>query len=309
MNSSQLRPIDKRFDRSGWFTLQRSSVLPWRRYAGRRTGGRNEADLTTRIDRRPPSGIQLWLLGSVTLWALYAFVFVQTAAQSPVEAMVAALANVLPLSLLAAGTREVLKGYVMPLGVGAQAASHVGLGIGFATTWYATVIVTLAFFKGLAGGGFDVRGFSGPAFTWQVFQGLIIYALVAAVCYAIRGGREASSVEFVTSPPSLDRYLTRDGDEMRPVEVRRIVTIIGAQDYSEVTTLDGRHLVRMGLGEFEQRLDSNRFIRVHRSAIINFDHLDRLEPAGGGRMLAHMASGDSVDVSRSGAQALKSFVV
>ena len=96
---------------------------------------------------------------------------------------------------------------------------------------------------------------------------------------------------------------------MRPVEVRRIVTITGAQDYSEVTTLEGRHLVRMGLGEFEERLDSHRFIRVHRSAIINFDHLDRLEPAGGGRMIAHMASGDSIEVSRSGAQALRSFIV
>ena len=141
-----------------------------------------------------------------------------------------------------------------------------------------------------------------------VFQGLIIYALVAAVCYAIRGGRQTSNVAIVTGPP-LERYLTRAGDEMVPIAVRDIVTIMGAQDYAEVATLTGRHLVRMSLNEFERRLDTSRFVRVHRSTIVNFDHLDRAEPAGSGRMIAHMTNGEAVQVSRAGAQTLRSFMV
>ena len=135
-----------------------------------------------------------------------------------------------------------------------------------------------------------------------------MYALVAAVTYAIRGGRGAASVTIVAAPP-LERYLTRSGDEMVPISVRDIVSITGAQDYAEVTTLSGRHLVRMSLAEFERRLDPARFLRVHRSTIVNFDHLARCEPAGGGRMLPHMATGDLIPVSRAGAQVLRSLVV
>lgn len=258
---------------------------------------------------RPPSAAALWVGGTVLLWLIYTFVFVQTVGTGLVDCALTALANVLPLALLAAATRALLKGQVMTRSVPVQAAAHVGLAIAFATTWYALVIVLLAFVRGVSGRGYRIWGFEGPAFTWQVFQGLVLYALVAAVCYAIRGGREAASVSFVETPRPLERYLTKTGDEMRPVSVREIVSITGAQDYAEVATLGGRHLVRLSLAEFERRLEPQRFLRVHRSTIINFDHLDRTEPAGGGRMLAHMANGDSIEVSRAGAQLLRSFMV
>ena len=266
----------------------------------------------------PPSATSLWIGGTLLLWTLYAFVFVQTAGESWGDAAVDALANVLPLALLAVAAHATIRAYVMPQRVWIQAALHVALAVAFATTWYATVLVLLAFCTGVRGGGFAVSGFAGPAFTWQVFQGLILYGGIAAVCYAVRGGRRAAQLTIVEaaavqapapSAPPLDRYLTRSGDEMSPVEVRDIVSITGAQDYSEVATLASRHLVRLSLGEFEARLDPQRFLRVHRSTIINFAHLARAEPAGGGRMIAHMANGDAVQVSRAGTLVLRQFIV
>ena len=265
---------------------------------------------TVIIQRRPPTLLALWAGGTVLLWLLYAFVFAQTVGSGWAEAVGLGLANVLPLALLAIATREVLKSHVMPASVPFQMIAHVVLSIVFATAWYAIVLVLLAFLKGLRGGSFAVSGFAGPAFTWQVFQGLVLYALVAAICYAVRGGREAAPVSFIERAAPFERYLSKCGDEFQPVEVADIATIGGAQDYSQVATIDGRtHLVRMSLGEFEQRLDAGRFIRVHRSTIINLAKLERLEPAGSGRLTAHMANGDSVEVSRSGAQLLRRFMV
>jgi two-component system, LytTR family, response regulator len=258
---------------------------------------------------RPPSGAMLWIGGTALLWLLYSFVFVQTVPESLSSATTHAAANVMPLAVLAAATHSFLKAQVMSLRVVYQAIAHTALAPIFATTWYALVLVTLAFFGGLGGRGFAVSGFSGPAFTWQVFQGLILYATIAATCYAIRGGRQAGDVTIVNTPP-LERYLTRTGDDMIPISVRDIVSITGAQDYAEVTTISGAaHLVRMSLSEFEQRLDSSRFLRVHRSTIVNFDHLARTEPAGAGRMLAHMTTGEVVQVSRAGSQLLRAFIV
>jgi two-component system, LytTR family, response regulator len=258
---------------------------------------------------RPPSGITLWIGASGLLWLLYSFVFVQTVPETIAEAMTDALANVAPLALLAAGVHILLKAQVMPLSVPRQTIAHATLAPIFAVTWYSLVLVILAFFAGLQGRGFEVSGFSGPAFTWQVFQGLILYATIAATCYAIRGGRQTSDVTIVNAPP-FERYLTRSGDEMIPVSVRDIVSITGAQDYAEVATIGGAtHLVRMSLSDFERRLDPGRFLRVHRSTIVNFDHLSRTEPAGAGRMLAHMANGEIIQVSRAGSHLLRAFVV
>jgi hypothetical protein len=258
----------------------------------------------------PPTILTLWASGTFLLWLLYAFVFTQTLGASITRAMLDGAANVLPLALLAVAMHSLLKSQVMPQSVPVQSLLHAGLSVMFATTWYALVLVILAFVTGIQGGGFQVDGFSNVAFTWQVFQGLILYAAIAATCYALRGGRQAAEVAIVTAPPPLERYLTRTGEEMVPVSVRDIVTINGAQDYSEVQTSDGkRHLVRLSLGEFERRLDRARFLRVHRSTIVNFDHVGRIEPAGGGRLLTHMVTGEIVRTSRAGTQLLRQFVV
>ena len=39
----------------------------------------------------------------------------------------------------------------------------------------------------IAGEPFVLIGFSGPGLTWQIFQGLTLYALVAATTYAFAG--------------------------------------------------------------------------------------------------------------------------
>lgn len=256
----------------------------------------------------PPSGPLLWAGAHFLLLLGYALVFAETRRTGAAAALADAAVNVVPLAILAAATHAGLRAYVMPLGVWPQALAHTALAPLFALAWYALVVVGHAVVRGVAHDDWALEAFTGPALVWQLFQGVVLYATVAAVCYAIRGGRQAAPVTIVAAPP-LERYLTRAGDDIVPVNVRDIVSITGAQDYAEVATLTGRHLVRMSLGEFEQRLDPACFLRVHRSTIVNFDHLARAEPAGGGRMLAHMANGDAVPASRAGAQLLRSFVV
>ena len=51
----------------------------------------------------PPSGTTLWIVGTILLWAMYSFVFVVTADQTVIIAMIDALANVAPLAVLALG--------------------------------------------------------------------------------------------------------------------------------------------------------------------------------------------------------------
>jgi len=75
-----------------------------------------------------------------------------------------------------------------------------------------------------------------------------------------------------------DRLLIRLDNHFRFLRVDEICCIQSAGDYSEVITRENRkHLVYKSMSEWEQRLPSNTFCRIHRSTIINLDRLEKLE--------------------------------
>lgn len=259
---------------------------------------------------RPPSVLAVYVGGVLLLLAAYSTVFQLTINGGWVDSIMTGLSNVVPLALLSAAIYLILKHIVLRQGVMQQMAWHVILSPVFALVWYSLTLTMLALTRALSTGRIELGSFSGLAFVWQMFQGLVLYALVAATAYALRGGRTTAPVRIVQSDAPLNRYLTKQGDELVPVAVEDIVLIRGAQDYAEVATADGgTHLVRMSLAEFEERLPKDGFVRVHRSTIINIAHLGRAEPIGSGRMALHLAGGNMVEASRSGAQALRSLVI
>lgn len=58
------------------------------------------------------------------------------------------------------------------------------------------------------------------------------------------------------------------------------------------------HRHRETLTNLESRLDPSRFVRVHRSAILNLDRVQRIEPWYSGDMLAILRNGAKVKISR-----------
>lgn len=107
----------------------------------------------------------------------------------------------------------------------------------------------------------------------------------------------------------LSRYFVRIGEELRPLDIDTVVSIGGADDYAEVRTLGGKHLVRVTLAEFAKSLDPAKYVRVHRSWIVNTHRIARAESAGGGRLLLHMETGHTISTSRDGAKRLRNRVL
>lgn len=174
----------------------------------------------------------------------------------------------------------------------------------FGLAWYLSVIVIYSLTSGLFADGFTVRTFYTSAAMWQLLQGVAVYALIALL---------AVWPEPVAAPvaeaESLTRLFVRSGDEIAVVEVDDIIRIQGRDDYSEVVTPRGSRLARTSLAELERTLPGQRFLRVHRSHIVNIDRMDRAEPAGGGRLTLHMADGVSVTTSRAGARLVRDRIV
>lgn len=289
----------------------------WRAsFAPSRTSG-SVTDSGQRKVQKPLPAAAFYALAAVLAFVAYAGVLWLVGGRSVSAVLHASLLNVLAMGIVSAIFIPLLRRHVLGLSRWPMLAAHVILAILFAFLNYWLLMVLL----GLAGGNglttFQVSPFIDPAFAWQMLQGVTVYTLVAALTH-LRAQTEP--VQLVLSAngeselPSdnsnaLSRYFIREGDDIHPVDVSRIVIITGAGDYSEVATLTGRHLVRMTLASFEEALDPRRFIRVHRSRIVNVERIERIEPAGGGRMLLHMENGERIQTSRSGTRLLRERVI
>lgn len=76
---------------------------------------------------------------------------------------------------------------------------------------------------------------------------------------------------------ALDRLLLKGPDRIRLLPVQQIAWIEAAGMYVRLHTRDGaQHLHRGLLGQLDAALDARRFVRVHRSAIVNIDVIDEL---------------------------------
>ena len=95
----------------------------------------------------------------------------------------------------------------------------------------------------------------------------------------------------------LQRLAFREGDRSIVVKVPEIVWIQAEDYYVLFHSKQGRHMVRTSLASLEQRLDPSRFLRVHRTAIVNLDEIRSIHERGS--LVLAMSNGAEIPVSRS----------
>lgn len=256
---------------------------------------------------------RLALTGGLVVFAAYAFVLWVSRDLSLVEAAVGSLANTVPTVLFALVAYRIVGDWLIGRPTGLQIGGHFVLGAAYSVMTYWLLMVALGVVYGDSPVEFNVRPFPARESVWQLLQNFTTYGLVAALAY-LHARPEPVELIIPDTPedesgPALSRYFIRSGDDIRPIDVASIISIAGADDYAEVTMVGGRHLVRMTLAEFERSLDPARFIRVHRSRIVNADRVERAEPAGGGRLLLHMEGGEQITASRAGARLVRDRVI
>ena len=115
-------------------------------------------------------------------------------------------------------------------------------------------------------------------------------------------GRETAGAATATKPGKL-AIATHDGAALvNPADVTH-ATFDGA--LVTVHTADRAILTDDTLQDLEAKLPSGPFERVHRRALVNLDHVDRLESVDSGGYVACLSTGKRVDVSRQSARRLR----
>jgi two-component system LytT family response regulator len=94
------------------------------------------------------------------------------------------------------------------------------------------------------------------------------------------------------------RLLIKSAGRLVFVDPADIDWIDAAANYVRLNVGTASYLLREGIGRMAQRLDPGRFVRIHRSTIINIAKLRELQPCDGGEYIAVLKSGKALSCSR-----------
>ena len=98
----------------------------------------------------------------------------------------------------------------------------------------------------------------------------------------------------------LRRILIRTGARVDVVPVGSVDYVRARDDYVGVVAGGRERLKQQTLADLERQLDPARFVRIHRSYLLNVDRLTRLGPASRDSYVAALADGTELPVSRRG---------
>jgi two-component system LytT family response regulator len=115
-------------------------------------------------------------------------------------------------------------------------------------------------------------------------------ALAALVERVDSGGRRAVG-------SFLERMLASSGNRSVSLRVADIAWIEADDYYARLHAGGASHLVRQSLASLEGQLDPARFIRVHRGAIVNIDHMKELQRGDHGQIDVVLTDGSRIPIS------------
>ena len=99
-------------------------------------------------------------------------------------------------------------------------------------------------------------------------------------------------------PPSQpDRLVVKSSGRIHFLRVDEIDWIDAAGNYVRLHVKGESHLFRETMNAIEQRLDGGRFVRIHRSHIVNIDRIKELLP-GNGEHIVLLQNGVRLTLSR-----------
>jgi two-component system, LytTR family, response regulator len=104
-------------------------------------------------------------------------------------------------------------------------------------------------------------------------------------------------------------YVRLNNYASRFIKISSITFIEPVGNYSKIVTTEGKHcLVLKTLKQWQEELPDNNFVRIHRSSIVNIEHVDHIEKKSNSQQKAYLKNiPEPIDVSRRYARNLKSL--
>ena len=130
------------------------------------------------------------------------------------------------------------------------------------------------------------------------FDGERLYPALDRAVALIHGAptHEQFLEQFV--PRMIERFVVRSAGRIVFVAADQIDWIEAADNYVYLHAGSESHLIRGSLKTLQQRLDPAKFVRIHRSAIVNVTRIRSMKPASHGDYDLELADGGHLTVTR-----------
>jgi len=107
----------------------------------------------------------------------------------------------------------------------------------------------------------------------------------------------------------LKRILVRDRGHIFPLATDEIEYLKSEEKYTVIAARKQTFLVRIGLSELSTRLDPGKFIRIHRSTLINLDFVESMKADDQSQLQIQMRDGTQLVANREASKMLRSMSI
>jgi two-component system LytT family response regulator len=97
----------------------------------------------------------------------------------------------------------------------------------------------------------------------------------------------------------------RDGAQVHVIPTDQVDYVEAQDDYVAIHGAGRSHLKHQTLAELAEALDPARFVRIHRSYVVNVDRIARVELLAKDQRVVILGDGRQLPVSRSGHERLR----
>lgn len=95
-----------------------------------------------------------------------------------------------------------------------------------------------------------------------------------------------------------EKLVVKDGSDIQLIKVADIHWVDAAGDYMCIHAAGETHIMRITMKQLEAMLNPARFLRIHRSTIINSDYISGAQTLGNGEYMLSLEGGAQLKVSR-----------
>ncbi len=106
----------------------------------------------------------------------------------------------------------------------------------------------------------------------------------------------------------LERIVVKDGAKVHIIPLEKLDYVEAQDDYVALRSEKKNYLKQQTISSVEAQLDPKKFVRIHRSYIVNLERIARIEPYTKDSRVAVLTDGTQLPVSRSGHARLKELL-
>jgi len=111
------------------------------------------------------------------------------------------------------------------------------------------------------------------------------------------------------APARLERILVRDRGRIFPLATSEIEYMKADSKYTVIVARGQTFLVRIGISELEAQLDPARFVRIHRSNLVNLDFVESMRADEQSQLQIHMRDGTVLGANRDASKILRDMAI